>query len=296
MTRKKPLCIFHAKCDDGFGAALAVYKAFAREVDLWEGVHGQPPPAAHALDGRDVVLVDFSYKRPWLEKLMENCASLLVLDHHKTAQEDLAFLEPAKPTWNEHLAWVDGNQSPVERKCPGAALFDMTRSGAMIAWQYFHRQDPPLFYQYLQDRDLWTKKLEGGDAFSIALRSYPQDLATWGRLMYNAMDLVHEGEPILRYYRQRIDELKATAVLNRIAGYTVPTVNAPYFAASEVAGELCTKDVAFAACYFYNGHGWQFSLRSRADFDVSVIAKTFGGGGHAQAAGFTAQTLPWEKV
>ena len=31
---------------------------------------------------------------------------------------------------------------------------------------------------------------------------------------------------------------------------------------------------------------WQYSLRSRSDFDVSEIAKKFGGGGHAKAAGF----------
>lgn len=28
-------------------------------------------------------------------------------------------------------------------------------------------------------------------------------------------------------------------------------------------------------------------LRSRGDFDVSALAKAFGGGGHAKAAGFT---------
>lgn len=31
---------------------------------------------------------------------------------------------------------------------------------------------------------------------------------------------------------------------------------------------------------------FQYSLRSRGDFDVSAIAKKFGGGGHKNAAGF----------
>lgn len=56
----KPLCIYHGKCADGFTAAWAVYKAFGENVDFFEGVHGQEPPD---VSGRDVILVDFSYKR-----------------------------------------------------------------------------------------------------------------------------------------------------------------------------------------------------------------------------------------
>ena len=64
--------------------------------------------------------------------------------------------------------------------------------------------------------------------------------------------------------------------------------NVPYFAASEVAGELAEREGAeFGACYFevqYNM--WQYSLRSRDEFDVSKIAEYYGGGGHKNAAGF----------
>lgn len=37
------------------------------------------------------------------------------------------------------------------------------------------------------------------------------------------------------------------------------------------------------------GGGWKGSLRSRGGGDVSVVAKSFGGGGHAAAAGFSVQ-------
>ena len=39
---------------------------------------------------------------------------------------------------------------------------------------------------------------------------------------------------------------------------------------------------------------WQFSLRSEGEFDVSAVAQQYGGGGHRNAAGFNAATLPWE--
>lgn len=69
--------------------------------------------------------------------------------------------------------------------------------------------------------------------------------------------------------------------------------NAPYFFASEVAGELCERGAEFGACYFEAENGrFQYSLRSRGDFDVSAIARRYGGGGHKNAAGFTSDDGP----
>ena len=44
--------------------------------------------------------------------------------------------------------------------------------------------------------------------------------------------------------------------------------------------------------YFKTNSGkYKYSLRSKGDFDVSIIAKAFGGGGHKNAAGFESDTL-----
>ncbi len=58
------------------------------------------------------------------------------------------------------------------------------------------------------------------------------------------------------------------------------------FMSSEVAGEL-SEGHPFAAVYVETSTDIIWSLRSRGDFDVSEIAKKFGGGGHKNAAGFT---------
>ena len=66
---------------------------------------------------------------------------------------------------------------------------------------------------------------------------------------------------------------------------------------SEHVGRLLEKnpDALFAAGYFQRAdRKWQFSLRSREGFDVSEVAKKYGGGGHAPAAGFEVTILPWE--
>ena len=86
--------------------------------------------------------------------------------------------------------------------------------------------------------------------------------------------------------------MKKNSTLFNICGYTVPVVNAPHFMSSEVAGEL-SDGHPFAASYSIGANGKiTYSLRSRdGGIDVSEIATAFGGGGHAQAAGFTSSTL-----
>jgi hypothetical protein len=47
--------------------------------------------------GLDVAIVDFSYKRPVMVELASKAKSILVLDHHKTAQADLDGLSKECP-------------------------------------------------------------------------------------------------------------------------------------------------------------------------------------------------------
>lgn len=276
----RPLCVYHANCDDGFAAATVVHLSLHGEVELYPGVYNKPPPDVRE---RDVIMVDFSYKRPVIVEMLSTCKSMTILDHHKTAAEDLSNLR------------IVGHTIPF-------IIFDMKRSGAGLAWDhYFAGKARPLFIDYIEDRDLWRKLLPGGDEFTIALRSYPQTLDVWQRLLAKGPGhLIEEGRPLQLYYRQRVEELKRSSYLAEIkvhgtgetAGlikWKIKVANAPYFAASEVAGELAEAgDCDFGACYFEARPGeWQYSLRSRGEFDVAAVAKRFGGGGHRNAAGFT---------
>ncbi len=281
----KPLCIYHGYCDDGFAAAWVVRAATGPGLfDFHPGVYQTEPPD---VTGRHVLLVDFSYKRPMLLDMASKARSIVILDHHKTAAEDLSgFREPAPfQEWDQNQnPLLEGGDEPV------AALFDMNRSGAGLCWDFFFQgKDRPPFIDYIEDRDLWRKSLPGGDEFTIALRSYPQDFAVWDEFIRKPDRLIAEGRSIQRYYRLRVEELKRSSYEAIIDGYRCWITNAPYFAASEVAGELAQHEgVAFGACYFEIESGrWQYSLRARNDFDVSEVAKTFGGGGHKAAAGFT---------
>lgn len=259
----KKLCIYHAKCDDGFGAAYAVWRKYGDDVEFFAGVHGDAPPN---VSGRDVIMVDFTYKRSVLETIIKKCKSLLILDHHKTAEADLQGLHEIQPNIQ--------------------VFFDMSRSGATMTWDhFFSKSTRPLLIEYVEDRDLWRKAMPNGDEVSIALRSYPQDFKVWHNLQVST--LIDEGRAIQRYYRTIVEDVKKNAGLFVWDGWTVPVVNAPWFMASEVAGEL-SEGHPFAATYSISPTGMViYSLRSRVDgIDVSEIAKSYGGGGHPQAAGF----------
>jgi oligoribonuclease NrnB/cAMP/cGMP phosphodiesterase (DHH superfamily) len=277
----KLLCIYHGNCDDGFAAAWVVRRALGdQQAEFFAGRYQREPPD---VTDRHVLLVDFSYKRPVLMEMAAKAKSIVILDHHHTAAQDLfGFPEPV-PFIEWSSRGMCGGQTGV------SALFDMGRSGAGMAWDFFANgaaRDP--FINYIEDRDLWRKLLPGGDEFTIALRSYPQDFAVWDGLVDAGPDaLIAEGKAIQRYYRARVEELKRSAYSATLADVPIWIANVPYFAASEVAGELAEHTGA-AACYFEVGQGrWGYSLRSRGVIDVSAIALKFGGGGHKAAAGFT---------
>ena len=171
------LCIYHGNCADGFGAAWAVRKALG-DIDFHPGVYQDPPPD---VTGRDVLMVDFSYKRPVLEEMIQKARTILILDHHKTAAEDLAGLPP--PLDGPYDAsgmyeWAKQCNGP-----PLHALFDMERSGAGITWDYFFPDTPrPRLIDHIEDRDLWRFNLPGTRQIQAAVFSYPYDFEVWDDL------------------------------------------------------------------------------------------------------------------
>lgn len=256
------MCIYHSNCVDGFGAAWAVHKAIP-DAEFSPGTYQESPPD---VSGKDVVMVDFSYKRPVLLEMASKARSILVLDHHKSAAEDL----------------IDLPSNVV-------AEFDMFRSGARMAWDHFFPDaPPPSLIEHIEDRDLWRFELPGTREIQANLFSYPYDFDVWDALM--AMDvekLRTDGAAIERKHHKDVAELvKVTKRRMVIGGFDVPVANLPRMFSSD-AGHLMAQGEHFAACYWDVPDGRVFSLRSTdGGQDVAEIAKIYGGGGHKAAAGF----------
>lgn len=263
------IVIYHADCVDGFTAAWAAWFKYGYSgTEYIPARYGEAPPA---VGGKEVLIVDFSYPRLVLLEMEREATSIRVLDHHKTAAENLAGLEFAE--------------------------FDMSRSGAGMAWDALHHPPRPPLIDYVQDRDLWLWELPESKAVSAYIALHDRTFETWcvmnSSLLQQFCSCVEMGKTALRVTEQYVEQQAPKASTVKLAGYCVPCINTT-FATSELVGGLA-EHAPFAVGWFQRQDGkFVYSLRSRGDFDVTTIAKQFGGGGHKNAAGFTVCALVHE--
>lgn len=269
------ICVWHSGCTDGFGSAYAVWLAYKDALckpEFYPGVYNNAPPE---VEGKDVILVDFSYSKAVLEDILTKAASVVIIDHHKSAIEAL-----------------DGFVHPNLTK-----VFSTETSGAMATWNYYHKKEAPALLQHIQDRDLWQFKLPNTREIIASLYSQEFDFDLWHKFTQDWQQygpkLFIEGEAIIRHQRKQINYLTQNFRYMHLAGHTVPVVNCAPELASDTCHELA-KDQPFAASYIDGKVYRVFSLRSTKDvgMDVSEIAAQFfdlegqHGGGHKHAAGF----------
>lgn len=272
--------LYHSKCYDGFGAAYAAWKKFGDSATYLPVGYGSPPPEMPG--ATEIFIVDFSYPKAVILALHEK-APVFVLDHHKTAEAELRELvnnEGAEKACNDIGLFVP--PGPV-------VLFDMSRSGAKMAWEYFHHGVPcPRLIEHISDRDLWEFKLTGSAKLHKALVSYPMDFLVWDAL--DCDNLIAEGETCERLYTSLVNNIVESSWVGRLDGKNVPMVNTS-IAWSEVGAALLEKyapDCPMVASFTVFNDQVMWSLRSIPEFDCSEVAKKFGGGGHKNAAGFKA--------
>lgn len=255
---------YHSNCYDGFGAAYACWKKWGDSAEYRPVSYGFPPP--DDVSAEELFIVDFSYPEDVLNELLKKYKTITILDHHKTAKE---MLEP-----------MIGKRGELE------IIFDMNRSGALITWEYLHGEGTaPDLIKHISDRDLWRFELEGTAQIHKALVSYPMDFELWDQ--FDVETLKKQGVTCERLYSQLVQNITKSAWVREIADHRVPVVNTS-IAWSEVGHQLIEDhpDAPFVASFTVFDNQVMWSLRSRGEFDVSAIAKKFGGGGHKNAAGF----------
>lgn len=290
------LCIYHGGCTDGVAAAWSVWvNATPKRFDFHAGAYSRPPPWA-LLDRlgpeAQLLLVDFSYKRPVMDEILSRYPSIdvVVLDHHASAQGELSELLE-----NEKIS----------------GCFDMSKCGALLAWEYMTPSRAPELLTYIDARDRWDKQSVDADwdavtAVTMWIRTYlphrdelltDQGFTKWSDAMdADILRPLREGRAIVDYYEQRVADEIARAQLVDIPGWErVPAVNTPYFMASDVAGRLADRSATgWAFCWWQNADGtYTASLRSSGAVRVDKIAEQYGGGGHPGAAGFECERPPW---
>lgn len=266
----KTKVLYHGPwCPDGFAAAYCAWSVLGDSAEYIPVEYQQPPPPIER--GDRIFIVDFSYPRQTLVEMESVAEGIIVLDHHKTAKEQLLGL---------HFT-----------------LFNLEKSGAMLAWEFWHPDESvPDLIRYVQDRDLWRHELPYTEEVHMALREYPREFPVWHRLatMPDFVErLTEEGTPLLAAKREEVRAKASSHHWEVIGGYKVPVVEAKHYY-SDIANLLCRwyPESPFTACYRFDESGRKkWDLRSIGSFDVSAIAQQYGGGGHRNAAGFSEQTV-----
>lgn len=266
MTRIDPssidLVLYHANCTDGFGAAYAAWKLLGGKAEYVACKHGDPPPD---VTDRNVAILDFSYDEDTTRQMISIAERLVILDHHKSALVELHDIPNA--------------------------IFDLNRSGAMIAWSYFHPgKEAPKFLRYIEDRDLWKWELPYSREFAAAFDMVPFVFEEFEKYEDASVfdDAVKRGSYILAYSKTVVKKVSDGAVKRWLNDKSVLVVNASHWM-SEIGNRLA-PDCDFALVWYYDHarEETKVSLRSFHDtIDVSEVAERFGGGGHRKAAGFS---------
>jgi len=268
----RPLVIYHGRnCPDGFGAALAAWVFYGGQAEFLALDHGTVKSVADlpALDGRAVYILDFSFSADILQAIEARAARLVLLDHHKSAADALAG---------------------YACRC-GVVHFDMKKSGARLAWEFFLPDRPlPDLVRFVEDRDIWVWQYPQSAGFLAALDMEDFSFERWYQLAAlegaELQSYVARGQAMDAKFSRLADEIAEAAQPVEVNGVAGLMVNAPGMFHSLVGDLLSRKSGSFALMWTVDKQGVvKVGLRSQRGFDCIPLATSFGGGGHAQACG-----------
>lgn len=278
MAKKDKWVLYHAECMDGYGAAWAAWKALGETARYKAVRHHQPLPKLP--DNIELYIVDFCYPIDVLVSTAQRVKKIVVLDHHISAQKDYE-------TYISH--------SPIPNNLE--FMFVQEHSGCMIAWNYFQgNKEAPKLLRHIEDHDLWRHKLPKTEAISKALfLRLPTNFAAFEKIKLHTLE--QEGAVLLKQQQLNIRRLVNTRHKVKLNGIEGLAVNAPGMFSSDLGHALSKLSGTYGLTYNWHGkrQHYECGLRSIGEFDVSELAKVFGGGGHLNASGFTVDQTTFLK-
>ncbi len=275
-------------------------------IRLYPMQYSDETPRELFLADSDIVwMVDFSLaeKPGEMERLAEKGGNFVWIDHHVSAIKKLA-----------HLAHLPGWRNTERAACQLTYWYVNASLEKIAASDFSDLPRLPFHVEMVGDYDCWRWKSPGypkakaaqAEAFRYGLMARDTDprLDFWSRLESSDVQptphrIMRDGETVKRFLREsahrsimnmswetdiEIDNRVFSAICLNSAGSSLTW---------EPGGEINTYDVC--VLYRHFGDKWVFQLRSANGTGVALtVAAHFGGGGHADAAGFSAKELPFK--
>lgn len=292
------MIIYHANCHDGFSAAWIGHTVLKNNCE-YIGVSHSVKEVPEAIDGKNILMVDFSFDSTKSAEIAKRANKFVIIDHHITAKDTLCQFD--------------------------FAYFNMDKSGVTLAWEYFYPDIAvPKFIKCIETRDIWKfaersqELLPDGSinpdycpeakAFTFFWYNNTKfDLDTDFEKYYELhrsptlfRKYVEIGQHLVNYIEQEVNYICKDAAdaywQNPVTQtkHKVKILNGGW-SVSDVGNVLSNnKDVDFAAMWTYSHHydNYRVSLRSNGKFNVAEMAKLYSGGGHMAAAAFGMKEHP----
>lgn len=293
--RDVTMVLYHQNCVDGFAAA---YVAWLYHQSL-------PPPkrdfifrpikqnyyAPVDIVDQSVLMMDVSLSVAEMQKCIYKSRSFLLLDHHITSEKKLMHIPEITPY----------------------CVIDQSKSGVRLAWEFFFpekkMEEVAPFLQHIENRDLWhlpeireminnpplsellCKPLWISKLFTNTFYSLvPFSFVEYEKFRKDTTlvdEYVRKGHVMEEQNYKYIVSQSDKAVSSVFPGtlYRIKILNATHLISD--IGSYLAAHCDFALLWYYDGSCGKIRVCLRSNqVDVSVIAESFGGGGHVFASTF----------
>ncbi len=278
-------CFYHSADLDGHcsGALVKMAHPDCELIPINYG-DGFPWDSVPAGGGERVYMVDFSLQPyPKMRKLDIHADPLIWIDHHISAIKD-------------HKEWCEQGNGGI------LGLLRVGIGACQLVWEYLNPGGTvPTFIKLLAQYDVWDHSDPRTLGFQYGMRQYntfPNDnMELWKELfdVERVQQIVNEGGLLLNYEQEQNKKfISSNGFKTELDGLKCIAANKIFTNSKLFDSVWDPKKYDAMLTFGWRKGGWTVSLYTdKQGVDVSEIAKSRGGGGHVQAAGFPCTELPF---
>lgn len=290
---KKYTIMFHKADMDGICSATVVYDHLSKNklIDSDDDILFVPWNYGFNIpeEIKDTIVyaVDLGMRFDDLKTILELSKDFFWIDHHYTAIKE-----------------YEERRCELKEEIKGIRSKDY--AACSLCYQYLNNCDNekniPLYIKLLSDYDIWKK--ESDDFWENSVMPFQMFSKTYCMTNVNNIPKAHE---FLSRYQERVDECislgKAMydyqksiwttysyyAKLADFMGWKVLYMNSNQRSSHQVMGSKYLQEADIICIYTHNNGTWEYSMyhdKDNPDVNCGDIARSFGGGGHKNAAGF----------